>query len=339
MYQIGSMCKKSLMLLTLLGSSSLLYSQMELQSDQRRNGKMVREAFSEQRAVLQTASAVLYDGWRSFNYAIVVSENGYLLAKASELDGREDFYVRVGEEKYTDVSIVAQSPRWDLALLEITAENLTPVKWAESSDVSQGSWVIANGVTERDFRRINVGIVSAKSREIEGGAAAVLGVSFHPKKDSLVVEFVTPETGAEEAGLKNGDKILTFGGAEVATRDGLIEKMRDCIPGESVPIEFEREGKKLEVEVELMSRNKAYKENKSRNDAMSGDYSLRRSSFPRVLQTDIPFSARTIGGPLLNLDGECIGMNIARANRAESFAIPVEELREELQKMLDEVGE
>ena len=67
---------------------------------------------------------------------------------------------------------------------------------------------------------------------------------------------------------------------------------------------------------------------------MSGDYSKRRDSFPRVLQTDIPFSARTIGGPLLNLDGECVGMNIARANRAESFAIPVEELREVLKKLM-----
>lgn len=33
-----------------------------------------------------------------------------------------------------------------------------------------------------------------------------------------------------------------------------------------------------------------------------------------------------MGGPVLDLDGKCIGMNIARANRAETFAIPVEEL-------------
>ena len=35
-----------------------------------------------------------------------------------------------------------------------------------------------------------------------------------------------------------------------------------------------------------------------------------------------------MGGPVLDLDGKLIGMNIARANRAETFAIPVEELRE-----------
>jgi serine protease Do len=44
----------------------------------------------------------------------------------------------------------------------------------------------------------------------------------------------------------------------------------------------------------------------------------------------------TIGGPLLDLDGRCIGMNIARANRAESFAIPVEELRDVISRLLNQ---
>ena len=68
---------------------------------------------------------------------------------------------------------------------------------------------------------------------------------------------------------------------------------------------------------------------------MSGDVSVRRSGFPRVLQHDTQGSSRTVGGPLLDLDGKCIGMNIARANRAESFAIPVEELREVGQRLID----
>jgi serine protease Do len=47
-----------------------------------------------------------------------------------------------------------------------------------------------------------------------------------------------------------------------------------------------------------------------------------------VLQHDILGSSKIVGGPLLDLEGRCLGMNIARANRAESFAIPVEDLRE-----------
>jgi S1-C subfamily serine protease len=41
---------------------------------------------------------------------------------------------------------------------------------------------------------------------------------------------------------------------------------------------------------------------------------------------------------LLNLDGRCVGMNIARANRAESFAIPVEELKVIAGKLMKAAG-
>lgn len=65
----------------------------------------------------------------------------------------------------------------------------------------------------------------------------------------------------------------------------------------------------------------------NRNDMMSGDFSKRRSGFARVIQHDVMGNSKVMGGPVLNLDGKCIGMNIARANRAETFAIPLKELK------------
>jgi serine protease Do len=83
-----------------------------------------------------------------------------------------------------------------------------------------------------------------------------------------------------------------------------------------------------------MGRADTFGAQQSRNDTMSGDYSKRRSGFPRVLQHDVQGNRATVGGPLLDLEGRCIGMNIARANRAESFAIPVEELRDVISRLL-----
>jgi len=315
-------------------SQLLVLAQPSLPSDERTNGKEVRAAFVEQRAAIQMCSAVIYDGWRNFNYGIIVSEDGYILAKASELEERKDLAIRIGDKKYSGVTVVATDPHWDVALLKVEAHGLSPVVWAESSELAQGSWVVANGASSRSLRRVNVGIISAKSREVKGRAPAVIGVSFKQAKDSLEIHVVTPGTGAESAGLKAGDVIKKIGDDEVTTREALIERVRDFMAGEKVSIEYERGGELLNADVELMPRDKAYKEKKTRNDEMSGDYSKRRDSFPRVLQTDIPFSARTIGGPLLNMDGECVGMNIARANRAESFAIPVEEIRKVLAQLM-----
>ncbi|HEX7261604.1 MAG TPA: S1C family serine protease [Luteolibacter sp.] len=76
----------------------------------------------------------------------------------------------------------------------------------------------------------------------------------------------------------------------------------------------------------------------TRNDEMSGEFSPRRSGFPRVMQHDILGSRKVTGGPLLDLDGHCLGMNIARANRAESFAIPLEDLKEIAGRLLKQSG-
>lgn len=323
---------------TLSCSQILLFAGPSLPTDERTNGKSLRSAFSPQQQVLQQSSAVLYDGWRSFNYGVVVSEDGYILAKESEISARENLSLRVGDKKYSEVRVVAKNPRWDVALLKVDAVDLQPISWAKSSELAQGSWVVANGVTSRNARRINVGIISAKSREVNGLAPVVLGIQFTNDENTLVVDIVTEGTGAERAGLRKGDVVTKFAGVEVSDREALIELIRDKIPGDVVELEFEREEESFTAEVKLMARHKAYKNTyESRNDAMSGDFSKRRDSFPRVLQTDIPFNSRTIGGPLLNLDGECIGMNIARANRAESFAIPVEDLREVLEELMEHV--
>lgn len=328
-----------LALATVLSCSSVVsLAQMSLSSEERTNGKLVVQAFEAQRGVLQESSAVLYDGLSFVNYGVVVSADGYLLAKSSELKDRKNLNVRIDEDKFSEVAIVAENARWDLALLKVEAEDLTPVVWADPSEMKQGSWVVANGATTRTRRRATVGIVSANYRAVDGESPVVIGISFGAEKGSLEIKEVTPETGAALAGLKVGDVLTKFAGKVVVTRAAIVEHARDHVVGDKVEVEFLRDGKTLKTEVELMARSKVYKTPKSRNDSMSGDVSGRRDSFPRVMQTDIRFgNGRHIGGPLLNFKGECVGMNIARANRAEAYAIPVKDLREVLTELLESV--
>jgi serine protease Do len=95
-----------------------------------------------------------------------------------------------------------------------------------------------------------------------------------------------------------------------------------------VKLTYRRKEVEATVDVRLAARGEMFTDQMNRNDQMSGDFSPRRSGFPRVLQHDILGNRAVQGGPLLDLDGRCIGMNIARANRAESFAIPMEDLKE-----------
>jgi S1-C subfamily serine protease len=50
--------------------------------------------------------------------------------------------------------------------------------------------------------------------------------------------------------------------------------------------------------------------------------SRRNDSFPLVFQHDTPLFPEQCGGPVLDLRGNVIGLNIARQGRAASLAIP-----------------
>ena len=94
----------------------------------------------------------------------------------------------------------------------------------------------------------------------------------------------------------------------------------------------------IELEVKLSGRVELFGENASRNDMMSGEYSERRSGFPRVMQHDIIGNRHFMGGPVFNLDGQCVGMNIARFSRCETYAIPAKELLVLVERLMKKQG-
>src|SRR5262249_53128260 len=56
------------------------------------------------------------------------------------------------------------------------------------------------------------------------------------------------------------------------------------------------------------------------------ELSGRRRGFPTVLQHDTVLRPSDCGGPLVGLDGNVIGVNIARAGRTARYAIPAEDV-------------
>ena len=67
---------------------------------------------------------------------------------------------------------------------------------------------------------------------------------------------------------------------------------------------------------------------------MSGPVSKRKDNFPMILQHDLPLPKNSMGGPLFNLEGECIGFNIARVDRVTIYALPESQVRNTLSKFL-----
>lgn len=313
-------------------SCQTVSAQGGLPAEQRINGKRVWLAFEQQREVLQASSAVIYTDEKSrvkSLYGVVVGEDGYILTKASEIEGASFLSLRIGSMLYNEVERLAVDDEWDVALLKVKPhEPLVPVELSRDDDVKQGYWVISNGSTTRSNRRLRVGIVSAKSREIkEAKSHVVMGVEFEKAEEQKwIIADVSEGKGADKAGLKDGDRVVSADGVVLEERKDLLGVLEEKQPGDHVTIELMRGTKRIKLDVSLSERVARM----TRNDQMSGgedQLSSRRSEFPRVIHHDTPLTKVSVGGPLLNLDGVCVGMNIARASRVASFAIPARELR------------
>lgn len=303
------------------------WGDQNLETAYRRNGDAVTSIFSSQQEALQRSSVVIQEGRKRLAYGVVISPDGYLLTKASEIEKAPELNAIIDATPYSGARIVAVDSLWDVALVKVTAENLQPVSFSTSGEPPQGTWVVANGATSRSKRRVLAGIISANAREIPAAGGAALGVILKEGGKTLEIAELTPHGGAVEAGLRKGDVIRSIDGRKLSKRSDLTEFMKDRKAGSTVKVTIQRGREELTLEVLLRARGEM-SDQQTRNDQMSGEYSTRRTGFPRILQHDILGARDSVGGPVIDLDGRCVGMNIARADRAQSFAIPAKEVQE-----------
>ena len=125
-----------------------------------------------------------------------------------------------------------------------------------------------------------------------------------------------------------GDVVLEVKGKKVVTPEQMIDLLQTTKPGDIVKLKFlhkEGEGEAREKVVDA-TLNKRPSQN-ARGDiqnSMGGKLSQRRTAFPKILQHDTTLAPESCGGPLVDLEGKAVGLNIARAGRVETYALPSE---------------
>ena len=68
---------------------------------------------------------------------------------------------------------------------------------------------------------------------------------------------------------------------------------------------------------------------------VNGSISARSSGFTTIFMHDtVLMLPNQCGGPLVNLDGRAVGINIARAGRVSSYALPTAVVRSQVTQML-----
>jgi serine protease Do len=255
----------------------------------------------------------------------VVASDGWVLTKASELGDKTVCRLRDGRE--FEARLVGVHPQYDVALLKIEVQDLTPVAWLESKSAAVGNWVASVGTGETP---VAVGVVSVATRSLSPRELALpltspnsgfLGIGLDKAEEGPKVTTVTPKSAAEKAGIKVNDVVLTLAGRPVKDPETLIGRMAKTKPGQTVVLKIKRGDAEMEFTIKL---DKRPIDRGALQNSMGSKLSNRRTGFPTFLQHDTVLKPTDCGGPLVDLEGRVVGINIARAGRTESYALPSE---------------
>jgi serine protease Do len=204
--------------------------------------------------------------------------------------------------------------------------------------VTVGEFVVtpeAAGSEGTDLAPKAFGVISVARRSIPF-ANGVLGVSLTdaPAGGAMVTE-VFAQSGAAKAGVAANDVIMAIDGMPVNSRLDLQNQIRQHHPTDTVTLSVTRGDQELSLRVQLGDTILATREDVEMA-VLTGNTNTRSSDFQAVFQHDTVLAPSEMGGPLVDLEGRVIGINIARAGRTETYAIPADLLTERWLKSMED---
>ncbi|MFO1524028.1 MAG: PDZ domain-containing protein [Kiritimatiellia bacterium] len=269
---------------------------------------------------------ILGEGGAPVALGVIVDDEARLVVtKASETRSAKP-RARLPDGAVGLLETVGVDRRFDVALLRLGGTNKLVRATLADSAPAMGAWIAS--ATGEAVRGVRLGVVSAARREIErtGGVLGVILGRNMPEGAGVMVAEVMKDGGASAAGIRPGDIISAIDGQAVATSEDLRKLVFAREPGDVIDVMITRGDSGMARKVTLGHRGLVFAMF-NRNQAMSGETSKVKAGFPDVFQHATLVSARAMGGPVFDLDGRVAGINIARVNRTENYAIPADTLR------------
>ncbi len=288
----------------------------------------IKKAFNPLVADAARSTHKVISGGAHTALATAVHTDGWLLSKASELDPDKKLEVEFSGGLRLAATVTDRLDAYDLALLKVDATGLKPVTWTDSPVPAPGSFLAAPGPGEGVAA---VGVASVGLRNRYQPPRGYMGVHLRWKEDGpAAIERVFEGGAADDAGLKTDDIILSVDGVAVTSRDALVGEISRRRPGQEIALKVQRGEEEIEIRLTLMDRRESMARFGQEHDPMvlmSGRLSRHRHSFFNVFQHDLVLAPEECGGPLVDLDGQIVGLDIARSGRVESLAIPAADIK------------
>lgn len=291
--------------------------------------------------VLKTFEQAVGDAWLStvqvlspkqqlLSLGLAVDSEGWIITKASQLvpDG---LVCRLSDGSRVPATIMHVNHELDIALLKVKHSKISAVAWPDPVNVNVGGWL---ATTSTEKVPVGIGVVSVGPRKIPS-TQAVLGVSLGSlggNKEGALVADVIQGSGAERAGILEGDIVVSIDGAFISNTDALQRKIKTLRAGQRVSVVVTRNRSSITMSAQLMDLSSNLHDPTEME--VNGTVSARASGFPRAFQHDTVLAPHQCGGPVVDTHGRVVGINIARAGRVTSYALPLDVVVPAVQEMM-----
>ena len=294
-----------------------------------RSSTLVKAVFRDVIANARGCTVQITSNGKLTALGAIVSPDGFVLTKASEVHGDIRCTLPRGGE-YSAI-VVGVREDYDLAMLKIAAQDLPMVSWCTEPEPEPGSWLATPG---GEPIPVAIGVVSASARKI-APHRSVLGILLAPSESGPQVTHVLPASGAAIAGLRVGDIVVSVNDKTVAEAPDLMAHIQHVKPGEKVTLQVLRADDPLQIVATLGAADASEEARRTKfQQGLGRELSKRNAGFPAALQHDSVLRPWDCGGPLVNLNGQVVGLNIASADRVTSYAIPTSEILPLLPKLM-----
>jgi serine protease Do len=290
-----------------------------LAPDYLRSGEELLRAFAPVSKATRNSIVKLNVDGETVALGTVMDAGGLALTKASEIKpGKLTCWL--ASDKEVNAQLLSVDEDEDVALVRVQGRGLKPIAWA-TADLAGGQWAVTPGITETPHA---VGIISALPRRIRP-QRAFIGVQFDITTPLPRIRTLVSGMSAEKAGLKPGDLIAAVNGAPVTNREQVVETLREFREGQTITVRVRRDAKEFEAALRMLApppgeAGAGFFPQRSGN--LGAEVSRRAQGFERAIEHDTVLPPWLCGGPLVNLDGQAIGLNIARASRVTTYALP-----------------
>ena len=235
---------------------------------------------------------------------------------------------------YRDIELLSIYESYDIAVLK-NVGGLPAVDLTRSVTPDAGSFIVAASASEE---ALAMGVVSVKSRSLKDKDRGFLGVVMdmdQVETGGVKLTHVQQDTAASRAGLQRDDVIISIDGKPVSNMFEMKNFLQRLSPGSDIKISYKRDGVIIpNVNVVLGAMKEMPQVKRSRMNmmkTMGGSVNEVSEGFPLVIQSDIQIKSNFCGAPVVNLDGEIVGLVVAKASRIKAYIMEGRELDKLLQ--------